>query len=257
MEFADGTRLSGKALIGWNAADQAIVYGGINSLGGLSLGTVEFDRAEKTLTLTSEGVEPDGTKTSFQGVIKRTDRHTYEWHATKRTGGPLEGPSPTYVFHRVTQPKPSTDAIPQQVQDELGFMVGQWKSVVTVNGQELPVASHTRRWAPGRHGLVFTWQGEEDGKPVWASGLSGWNPHTKEVVEHWYDSLGRYGSVRYPLDKMTATLWEGTTDRFYPDGTTGKGTCRLEKGDGRWVFTVTGEEGGEPVTVKEVSEKVE
>ena len=136
-------------------------------------------------------------------------------------------------------------------------MVGEWKTEMTVNGVKTGSATHKRTWDPGRYCLRMSWESEENGVPVNALGISGWNPETKEVVEHWYDSLGRYGSVQYPLEKMTKDAWEGTARRVLPDGKINEGTCRLEKGDGRWVFSISGQEDGQAMTVKNFTLKVD
>jgi hypothetical protein len=105
-EFEGGKTFSGKALIGWNAAEKKLVYGSMNSNGGMNLGTVEFDRGAKTSTLTTEGVDGEGVNTSFKGVVTKTGRDTLTWQAVHRIGGMVEGPSPVYEFKRVKKAKP-------------------------------------------------------------------------------------------------------------------------------------------------------
>lgn len=107
VEYEDGTKVSGKSLIGWNAAEKQLVSGGMNSLGGMSLGNVVFDADAKSSTLTAEGIEGDGKKTSFKGVVIVKDKSAITWQALEHTGGDLEGPSPVYTFKRVRKPKGS------------------------------------------------------------------------------------------------------------------------------------------------------
>ena len=45
VEFDGGETLAGKALVGWNAAEEEIVNGGMSSVGGIGLGTVTVDDA--------------------------------------------------------------------------------------------------------------------------------------------------------------------------------------------------------------------
>jgi hypothetical protein len=104
----NGKAFSGKALIGWNAADKQLVYGGMDSLGGSSLGTVVFDAKAKTSTLTSNEIDEDGKKWSFKGVVTKTGKDTLTWQALERTGGVKEGPSPVYTFKRVKRAKAAT-----------------------------------------------------------------------------------------------------------------------------------------------------
>ncbi len=101
VEIEGEKKISGKALIGWNAADQKIVYGGMGSLGGMGLGTVVFDRQAKTSTLTSKGVDGEGEETSIKTVVTKTGKDTLTFQVLERTGGIIEGSSPVYTFKRV------------------------------------------------------------------------------------------------------------------------------------------------------------
>lgn len=101
LEFEGGKSLSGKALTGWNAAEKHLSYGGMDSLGGMSLGVVVFDAKAKTSTLTEEGIDGDGEKTTFTGVVTKPGKDTLTWQRLKGTGGIVEGPSPVYEFKRV------------------------------------------------------------------------------------------------------------------------------------------------------------
>ena len=99
IEFQGGLKISGKELIGWNAADNKIVGGGMNSIGGMGIGTRVIDG--ETITSTNEGVDGEGVKSSYTEVIKKTDKDTLTWQAVERTGGDVQGPSPVYTFKRV------------------------------------------------------------------------------------------------------------------------------------------------------------
>ncbi|MCS7466122.1 hypothetical protein NZK35_05470 [Stieleria sp. ICT_E10.1] len=101
VEFEGGTTFSGKALKGWNADKKEIVSGGMNSLGGVSMGTVVIDKAAKTSTLISKGIDGDGKETSIKGRVTVTGEDTITWQALERTGRLAEGPSPIYTFKRV------------------------------------------------------------------------------------------------------------------------------------------------------------
>ena len=99
IEFQDGKKLSGKELIGWNAAEKKIMGGGMNSMGAMGVNTCVIDG--KTITISSEGVEGDGRKTSSKLVLKKTDEDTLTFQVVERTGGDVVGPSPVYTFKRV------------------------------------------------------------------------------------------------------------------------------------------------------------
>ena len=99
IEFQDGNKLSGKQLIGWNAAEKKIMAGGMNSMGAMGVCTIGIDG--KAITTSSEDVEGDGRKTSSKLVMKQTDEDTFTFQVVERTGGDLVGPSPVYTFKRV------------------------------------------------------------------------------------------------------------------------------------------------------------
>jgi hypothetical protein len=99
IEFQGGPKISGKVLTGWNAVEEKIVGGGMNSMGGMGVGTSVIDGT--TITATSADVDGEGTKTSSKTVVKITDEDTLTWQAVERTGGDVEGPSPVYTFKRV------------------------------------------------------------------------------------------------------------------------------------------------------------
>ncbi len=101
VEFEGGKKLSGKSLIGWNAADEEIISGGLDSMGGMGMGTVVIDRAAKTMTVSAEGVDAEGEKTSGTNVTTKTGQDTLTFQITERTGGLIDGPSPVYEFRRV------------------------------------------------------------------------------------------------------------------------------------------------------------
>jgi hypothetical protein len=110
LEFEGGKKLVGKALIGWHAAEKEIVYGGMNSIGTLTLGTVTFDEKAKTSTLTEKGVKSDGEEMSFKGMVTKTGKDTLTWQALERVGGIVEGGSPVYSFKRVKRTRRSKQA---------------------------------------------------------------------------------------------------------------------------------------------------
>ena len=100
-----GKTFSGKGLIGWNAAENKIVYGVLNSFGGMVLGSSVYDAETKSRTYTSNGIDGDGNKTSSKGVLAKIDKDILTWQALERTGGIVEGPSLVYTFKRVERTK--------------------------------------------------------------------------------------------------------------------------------------------------------
>ena len=100
-QFHGGKKVMGKGLIGWNAAEEKITYGGMDSLGSMSIGTITFDDDGKTSTLTSKGVDAEGETTEFKASFKQVDKETLTWKALHRSGDLLEGESPVYTFKKV------------------------------------------------------------------------------------------------------------------------------------------------------------
>ncbi len=109
-EFEGGKTISGKGLIGWNAADKKITYGGMDSLGSMGLGTIEFADGGKTSTLTEKGIDGEGKEISGTAEIKMTGEDTFTWQATERSGGLVDGPSPIYSFKRVERARSANGA---------------------------------------------------------------------------------------------------------------------------------------------------
>jgi hypothetical protein len=98
-ETEGGKKFSGKALIGWNAAEKKLSYRSMDSAGGMTLGTIVFDKQAKSSTLTEKGIDGEGKETKFKGVVIRTGKDTLTWQALERTK--MEGASPVYEFKRV------------------------------------------------------------------------------------------------------------------------------------------------------------
>lgn len=105
VELEGGGGISGKDLHGWDAKEERIVQGGMSSDGGINVGSVTHDKAAKSLTFTSKGVDGDGEKTSSKIVITKVGKDTVTWQAVERTGGSAEGPSPVYTFKRFKRAK--------------------------------------------------------------------------------------------------------------------------------------------------------
>ena len=97
----DGKTFAGKVLFGWHAGENRIAFGGMDAAGGMRLGTVTPDEANKSLTEVSQGVDAEGAEVTSTVVIKKTGKDSLTWQALDRKGGLLEGKSPVYTFKRV------------------------------------------------------------------------------------------------------------------------------------------------------------
>jgi hypothetical protein len=100
-EFEGGKTLSGRGLVGWNAADKKIMFGGMDSAGSMSIGTIAFEDDGKTSSLTGHNIDSDGKTTTFKNVIKMQGEDTFTIQTTERGGGAVDGPGPVYTFKRV------------------------------------------------------------------------------------------------------------------------------------------------------------
>jgi hypothetical protein len=98
-----GLKFSSTLLIGWHPGENRLVCGGMNSMGGISLGTGVIDMEARTCTLTQRGVNVEGEPTSAEAITTLTGEDTITWQATHREGIIVEGPSPVYTYHRVNR----------------------------------------------------------------------------------------------------------------------------------------------------------
>jgi hypothetical protein len=103
--FAGGEKFTVKGMTGWNAAENRLVNGAMDSAGGMTLGTIEIDQSTNAITLTTKGVDGEGNPCSLKATGKRVDKETLTWQALERTGGMVQGASPVYTLKRVTRAK--------------------------------------------------------------------------------------------------------------------------------------------------------
>ena len=132
-------------------------------------------------------------------------------------------------------------------------------SVLEFSGRkhdETSTVSDERRWAPGGHCLIITWSGKQTGADVHASGICGWNPATKEIVETWHLSDGNWNEVRYPLAGMQDGIWKGTTSWTESDGRKLAGTCQLQQNKEDFVWTCEWTDKGQQQSIKLNTRKI-
>ena len=95
-EFEGDKRVSQKELIGWNAADKEIVIGGMNSIGGLQLGTIQLDPQAKTLTDGNERRQRRGWgDDSGEAVFTKVDRDTMTFKGIESLAVSWRAPAPS------------------------------------------------------------------------------------------------------------------------------------------------------------------
>jgi hypothetical protein len=114
--------------------------------------------------------------------------------------------------------------------EEIGFMAGYWETTGTFAGTEFKGTSR-RSWAPNKLCLVM----HGSSNVMKSTGIIGWDPVTKEIVETWHNGLGARVELRYK--DRTETVWEGTALVHRLDGEIERGSIRLEKtGDDSFKF---------------------
>ena len=219
IEF-EGDEYSEKALIGWNAADEKIVYGGFNSVGQSWLGTAMPDANAKMITTTSKGTNAEGGSTSFKGVIEKKDKDTLTWQSLERTGGIVDGESPVYTFKRVKRSNGAKAANTGQVSKQLknfGPFIGTRRYEGPLledvpnfheKGDPLVVRLSIRRIL-GKNIVIEDWLMEfADGKKLSAKVLVGWNAADNELAVGLMNSVGAIalGNVELDPEAKTNTL---------------------------------------------------
>lgn len=103
VEFEGAEKMSGKGLFGWNAADERVAFGGMDSKGSMSLGTLVFDTEGKTSTLTDMGVDAEGNEQSSKIVVARTGSDTITVQTLESSARDAEGPGLVYTLKKISR----------------------------------------------------------------------------------------------------------------------------------------------------------
>ena len=147
--------------------------------------------------------------------------------------------------------------VPKKALQEMAFLIGQWESEGTMGDKKIK-GTYEAQWAPGRHCLVLKASWDLGDSELEASGVSGWDPEKKQLVETWFGSGPKGGTLTiwYSIDKEPSA-WIGTTLEKFHDGPAVSGTTRLEKM--KDAFHGIGEEtvNGEEVKVETMTRKVQ
>ena len=93
--------------------------------------------------------------------------------------------------------------IPQEAVDEMAFRVGEWEFRPFIDGVELPDSGHeVTTWSPtGKYCIIMTQTAVESGASRAGTGIAGWDPAKKQLVERWQSSDGMYLSFHYTIDR--------------------------------------------------------
>jgi hypothetical protein len=241
IQYAGGKKVFGRGLSGWNAAENKIVRGSMDSLGSMSLGTIEIDAEAKTNTLTAEIVDGEGRTSLFKAVFTKTGKDTITWKALERDGGDVEGESPVYTYKRV---KPSTSKretntgqVPQQLKDFAPF-IGTWRYEGRLK-QAVPglatadtkcVLQCSWRRILDKQIVMYDWMVEfEGGQKLAGKSLIGWNVADEKVIIGGMDSVGGIGMGTVVIDREAKTMTASS------EGVDGEG----DKTTGKNVVTKT------------------
>jgi hypothetical protein len=217
VELEGGTVLTGKALIGWNAAENRIVRGTMDSMGGMNMGTIELEG--KTIKFVVEGVTGEGEETSGRVVFKKTDKDTLSFQRLGVIGGLIEGDSPVYTFKRVkpAKGKEVADASPQDHLKELRPLLGTWRYEgplledvpgVAEKGSNYKFQSRFR-FILGKQVMMEEWTVEfAGGEKFMVKGMTGWNAAENKLVNGAMDSAGgmNLGTLEIDREAKTFTL---------------------------------------------------
>ena len=137
----------------------------------------------------------------------------------------------------------STPQVPKKILDEMQFLVGEWETEGTYQGADFR-GTYAATSAPGKHCLIMN----SKSSAMTATGVNGWDPTTKDIVETWYRTDGFRIEQRF--SHMTESVWEGTVVLQDTSGETQRGTIRLEKGADGNSFIFTGSVDGESLVVR-------
>lgn len=101
----------------------------------------------------------------------------------------------------------SSPAIPQQVLDQFGAMVGDWVLTARLRDGGTVEAAMTVRWAPGQHMLVWDCSWSSPGVNTRGTGIFGWEPLEEQVhmSEFWTNGVFHHRHFKVTSDKK----WEG------------------------------------------------
>jgi hypothetical protein len=123
------------------------------------------------------------------------------------------------------------EEIPEKIKQEMQFLVGDWEFAADENGSKHP-GRYSAQWMNNRTVLLMTFRSDKHN----ATGISSWDPTTNEIVENWFGTATGRLELRYRI--KSADEWEGTAKLSAFDGTTAKGTNRVQKtGPDSFIYT--------------------
>ncbi|MGI6414813.1 MAG: hypothetical protein ACOX1P_04025 [Thermoguttaceae bacterium] len=208
------------------------------------------------------GTLPDGTKTAAISTLTMSDGGKTMTATGSGTVGGEKTDDQHDVWRRVSnastsavRAKPSGE-IPKKAREALSFFVADWEAESYDGDKKVATSVDRRAWAPGQHCLTLDWSGTTDGVPWRASGIAGWDAKADAIIEYWHGSFGQSLVVCYPLDKMTPTVWEGTSRFTAADGTSSEGPCRLTKTPVGYEYVAPSKHDGKETIYRSVARRL-
>ena len=123
--------------------------------------------------------------------------------------------------------------LPDEIRKEMKFLVGDWTFEAKEDGKET-TGRYSTRWASGGTCLTMTFRSDRHD----STGLSSWDPASKEIVEIWTGPATGRLELRYRV--LSDKVWEGTSTLSGIDGQVSHGKIRVEKtGEDSFRYTET------------------
>jgi hypothetical protein len=230
----DGTdRVIAKTMIGWDVVDKRIE------------GSEFWDDSQGEFVVGDDGriagggAFHDGDQYTFEGkmVWQNDDSQSY---TAKIKKGDSEPGTWTISLKRKQPTVAKVTGIPAEALAAMKYRVGRWKSTGWIDDVEQPQAGdEVTVWDEQKCCIKVTNSFVENGVTIHSTGLIGWDPATKQLVEHWYASDGSVATFWYFLDKQK-DAWVGTCKWIYADGRVLEGdSVVVKKGADEWEWKAT------------------
>lgn len=137
--------------------------------------------------------------------------------------------------------EPVQSALPADIQNDLGFFVGEWRAEGDVLGMGL-TGRWIAKWAPARHCLLITYPLILDGQEITGHGVMGWDSAAKELLIQMFYSDGTMETARYKRE--SPGLFKGSFVGS-ANGESSKAACEVRtQQPNEWTFKTIGRTGG-------------
>jgi hypothetical protein len=111
-------------------------------------------------------------------------------------------------------------AVPKPIRQAMSGLVGTWQVTGEADGTPWS-GKYTCQWNAGKNCLVL----DMEYLGLHSTGISGWNPSTRELTETWYRSDGV--SVEHRFSQFEGGRWTGTVALIDAEGHRSEGVVEL------------------------------